>query len=198
MQIEKTSMKERQQMTRRFAPRLSQIILAAVLLLVGAVSVFALTRVQLKIAGGDFTSIGILIGGLIFYCGVLTIISMFENETVLSIGLLLPSIVAVAIFVYAFIGWSARVSLSKWKGLTPDYTWVGLQQYIYLFHDTRFMIDVRNTAVFTVGFIAGCLISAWGWQSFWIRSSKAKLFSAAFFCSPCPSPSLLPVWSGAG
>ena len=71
--------------------------------------------------------------------GVLVIVAMFEDEKVLAIGILMPSIVAVGIFVYGFIAWSIRVSLSKWKGLNPDYTWVGLQQYITLFsHDIRF------------------------------------------------------------
>jgi glucose/mannose transport system permease protein len=88
---------------------------------------------------------------------------MFENETLLSIALLFPSIVAVGIFVYGFIAWSIRVSLSQWKGLTPDYTFVGLQQYTNLiFNDQRFLIDIRNTAVFTIGFIAGCLILGLG------------------------------------
>jgi glucose/mannose transport system permease protein len=60
--------------------------------------------------------------------------------------------------VYGFIGWSIRVSMSQWKGLLPDYTFVGLQQYVNLFHDPRFAIDVRNTVVFTVGFLIGCLV----------------------------------------
>jgi glucose/mannose transport system permease protein len=65
--------------------------------------------------------------------------------------------------VYGFIGWSVRVSLSQWKGLLPDFTFVGLKQYTDLIqHDARFGIDVRNTAVFTVGFIAGCLILGLG------------------------------------
>ncbi|HEX6035999.1 MAG TPA: sugar ABC transporter permease [Anaerolineales bacterium] len=109
------------------------------------------------------TSIGLLVSGLVFYVGVLMIVSMFENETLLSIALLFPSIVAVGIFVYGFIAWSIRVSLSQWKGLTPDYTFVGLQQYTNLiFNDQRFLIDIRNTAVFTIGFIAGCLILGLG------------------------------------
>jgi glucose/mannose transport system permease protein len=49
--------------------------------------------------------------------------------------------------------------LSKWKGLLEDFSWVGLKQYSDLIHnDPRFVIDVRNTGVFTVGFIVGCLI----------------------------------------
>ncbi len=75
----------------------------------------------------------------------------------LAIALVFPSILATAVFVYGFIGWSIRVSLSKWRGLIPDFTFVGLQQYIELMHDRRFMIDVRNTAVFTVFFLIACL-----------------------------------------
>jgi glucose/mannose transport system permease protein len=149
-------------MSRRFVLSVPGLILAIALMLIGVVSILILVRTELDIAGRNFTSIALLLAGLIFYSGVLVIVSMFKNETYLSIALLLPSIIAVAIFVYGFIGWSARVSLSQWKGLLPDYTWVGLQQYAYLFHDTRFLIDVRNTAVFTVGFIAGCLILGLG------------------------------------
>jgi glucose/mannose transport system permease protein len=150
-------------MTRSFSLRRSQLILAILLMLAGILSIRFLSTTELEIAGNNLTSIGLLISGLIFYVGVLMIISMFENETLLSIALLFPSIVAVAIFVYGFIAWSVRVSLSKWKGLNPDYTWVGLKQYTDLiFHDQRFLIDVRNTAVFTVGFILGCLILGLG------------------------------------
>jgi len=109
---------------------------------------------------------------------------MFINETYLSIALLLPSIVAVAIFVYGFIGWSVRVSLSQWKGLLPDYTWVGLQQYTYLFHDTRFLIDVRNTAVFTVGFIAGCLILGLGLAILLDQRLKGEALFRGIFLFP--------------
>jgi glucose/mannose transport system permease protein len=142
--------------------RTRDLILAIVLMLIGIASISILTRTELVIAEKNFTSIGLLLAGLVFYSGVLVIVAMFNDEIYLAIALLLPSVVAVAIFVYGFIFWSVRVSLSKWKGLLPDYTWVGLQQYTYLFHDTRFLIDVRNTAVFTVGFIAGCLILGLG------------------------------------
>jgi glucose/mannose transport system permease protein len=146
-------------MTRSISLRMPQLMLAILLMLAGILSIRFLSTAELEIAGNNLTSIGLLLSGLIFYAGVLVIVSMFENETVLSIALLFPSIVAVAIFVYGFIAWSVRVSLSKWKGLNPDYTWVGLQQYTNLiFHDQRFLIDVRNTAVFTVGFILGCLL----------------------------------------
>lgn len=72
--------------------------------------------------------------------------------------LLAPSLLALAIFVYGFIAWTARVSLSAWKGLLPDYTWVGLTNYINLLSDPRFQIGVRNTAIFTVLFMLGSLV----------------------------------------
>jgi glucose/mannose transport system permease protein len=81
-----------------------------------------------------------------------------DKDRYLSILLISPSIVAVLIFIYGFIAWSVRVSLSKWKGLNPDYTWNGLKNYIELFSDPRFAVDIRNTVLFTTVFVAGSLI----------------------------------------
>ena len=145
----------------------------------------ALTKTELVIAERNFTSIGILVGGLIFYAGVLMIVAMFENETLLAVGLLLPSIVAIAIFVYAFIGWSVRVSLSQWKGLTPDYTWVGLKQYSDLITaDPRFLIDVRNTVVFTLVFISACIIIGLGLAILLDQKLKGEAIFRGIFLFP--------------
>lgn len=82
----------------------------------------------------------------------------FTRETALGAAMVAPSILALLIFVYGFIAWSGRVSLSNWRGLTPNYEWVGLQNYINLFSDQRFHIDVRNTVIFTVLFVGGSLL----------------------------------------
>src|ERR1044071_8925199 len=93
--------------------------------------------------------------------------------------------VAVAIFVYGFIAWSVRVSFSKWKGLNPDYTWVGLQQYSdLLFHDPRFRIDIRNTVVFTVGFIVTCLILGLGLAILLDQKLKGEALFRGIFLFP--------------
>jgi glucose/mannose transport system permease protein len=171
-------------MARKFEFDMWQFILAVVLMVAGFASIYALRTTELIILGKDFTSIGLLICGLIFYSGILVIVAMFKDETYLSIALLLPSMIAVAIFVYGFIGWSVRVSLSQWKGLLPDYTWAGLSQYTYLFHDARFMIDVRNTAVFTVGFIAGCLILGLGLAILLDQKLKGESIFRSIFLFP--------------
>ncbi|MCS7010827.1 MAG: sugar ABC transporter permease [Anaerolineales bacterium] len=81
-----------------------------------------------------------------------------DKDKFLSILLISPSILAVLIFIYGFIGWTIRVSLSKWKGLNPDFTWNGLNNYISLFSDPRFLVDIRNTLIFTTVFVIGSII----------------------------------------
>jgi glucose/mannose transport system permease protein len=172
-------------MSRRFELRLPQFILAVALMILGVVFISTLRSVPLVIADKNLTSLALLVSGLIFYAGVLIIVSMFRSETALTIALLLPSIVAVAIFVYGFIGWSARVSLSQWKGLNPDFTWVGLKQYIGLFsNDQRFMIDVRNTGMFTVGFILGCLVLGLGMAILLDQKLKGEAIYRGIFLFP--------------
>lgn len=73
--------------------------------------------------------------------------------------MVLPSIIAVGIFVYGFIGWTTRVSFSAWRGMVPDYTFVGFKNYLNLFiNNLRFQIDIKNTLIFTAVFVLGCLI----------------------------------------
>jgi glucose/mannose transport system permease protein len=172
-------------MLRRFELRLPQFLLAIALMLMGLVFILTLRSNPLVIADKNLTSLAVLVSGLIFYTGVLIIVSMFQSETVLTIALLLPSMVAVAIFVYGFIGWSVRVSLSQWKGLNPDYTFVGLKQYIALFNnDPRFIIDIRNTVVFTVGFILGCLILGLGLAILLDQRLKGEAIFRGIFLVP--------------
>ncbi|MFO7782244.1 MAG: sugar ABC transporter permease [Spirochaetia bacterium] len=76
-----------------------------------------------------------------------------------ALALVSPSIILVGVFVYGFIGWSLRVSLSAWSGIRPDFTFVGLQNYADLFRSTRFIIDLQNTFYFTLFFIALTVVS---------------------------------------
>jgi glucose/mannose transport system permease protein len=172
-------------MLRRFELRLPQFLLAIALMVLGVVFIFTLRSNPLVIADKNLTSLALLVSGLIFYAGVLIIVSMFQSEKVLTIALLLPSMVAVAIFVYGFIGWSVRVSLSQWKGLNPDFTFVGLKQYIALFNnDPRFVIDIRNTVMFTVGFILGCLILGLGLAILLDQRLKGEAIFRGIFLVP--------------
>jgi glucose/mannose transport system permease protein len=87
-----------------------------------------------------------------------------HRERWIAVLLVLPSIILIAIFVYGFIGWTTTVSLSKWDGVEPDYTWVGLENFKQLFTTEggvsakRFTIDLWNTLFFTVLFLLACVV----------------------------------------
>jgi glucose/mannose transport system permease protein len=70
-----------------------------------------------------------------------------------AIAFLVPSIILILVFVYGFIGWTGWVSLSNYNTIIPDFSFAGLKNYIYLFHDFRFQADLRNTLFFTIFFI---------------------------------------------
>jgi glucose/mannose transport system permease protein len=95
-------------------------------------------------------------------------------DRIISILCIVPSIIAVGIFVYAFILWTIWGSFLKWNDMLPlrsvwpfpksftlfppDAPFVGLDNYYRLiFTDSRFQQDVQNTVLFTVLFIASCL-----------------------------------------
>jgi glucose/mannose transport system permease protein len=172
-------------MLRKFTLHIPHMIMAIALIVFGLVALFILNTARFVIAGKDFTSLALILSGLITYVGVVIIVIMFHNEKILSIGLLLPSMAAVGVFVYGFIAWSIRISLSRWQGLQPDYTWVGLKQYVLLFTDNpRFIIDIRNTGMFTVLFIIGCLALGLGFAILLDQRLKGEAIFRSIFLFP--------------
>lgn len=78
------------------------------------------------------------------------------HERWLSPALLSPSLIAIFIFVYGFIAFTFYTSISNWKTNQRDLTvsdpWY--KTYDTLISQSRFQIDLRNTFVFTVLFLA--------------------------------------------
>jgi len=107
-----------------------------------------------------------------------------DKDTILAFFLVLPSLLAVFVFIYGFIFWSVRVSLSDWVGLMPNYDWVGLQNYIALFQDPRFHIDIRNTVIFTVLFVGGCLFLGLGLAILLDQGLRGENFFRSLFIFP--------------
>lgn len=85
-----------------------------------------------------------------------------HKESLVSVAILSPSIITLAVFVYGFIGRSVQISLLDWntfaKFIRKVKDYVGLQNYINLFRETRFQTDLWNTLYFTLFFILGCLV----------------------------------------
>jgi glucose/mannose transport system permease protein len=98
----------------------------------------------------------------------------FDWDRVLAVVLISPSILAIAVFVYAFIAWTGWASVIKWNDLLPlqappqfpalkifppKAPFAQLDNYVRLLTiDQRFRKDLENTVVFTVLFIATCLL----------------------------------------
>src|SRR5436190_6948859 len=90
-----------------------------------------------------------------------------NSDRLVAVLMVTPSILAIAIFVYVFIGLNAWSSLTNWRGLAPmnrfgpiafpPADFVGLRNFQLLFLDSRFQIDLRNNAIFTVAFLAACI-----------------------------------------
>lgn len=89
-----------------------------------------------------------------------------DRDRLTAILFLTPSVLAILVFVYGFIGWTGWASLLSWndiaripKGrLFPDVDFAQFQNYSrLLFTDQRFQTDLRNTVVFTITFIVACL-----------------------------------------
>lgn len=80
-------------------------------------------------------------------------------ERVTAILLITPSALAIAVFVYGFIAFTAFASLTKWDSILPDFSLVGFSNYQKLFANQRFQIDLRNTVGFTILFLVACLLT---------------------------------------
>lgn len=72
----------------------------------------------------------------------------------------LPSIVAVLVFVYGMIGWTIKFSLSnRTNAWSKDNSFAGLKNYTGLLEDPEFTHAFGNLMKFTVVFMIGTLIS---------------------------------------
>ncbi len=84
--------------------------------------------------------------------------SRLRGDRAIAVAVLIPSIVAVAIFIYFFIAYTFYVSVVKWPTLLPDYTFVGLKNWLNMFQDMRFQIDMRNLVLYAAGFMTQCIV----------------------------------------
>jgi glucose/mannose transport system permease protein len=72
----------------------------------------------------------------------------------------LPSIIAMAVFVYGMIGFTLRESLqNRTNSYATDIKFVGLTNYLELWQDPEFTHALSNLLKFTAVFMIGCLLS---------------------------------------
>ena len=79
--------------------------------------------------------------------------SFQKRELRKGLAVTIPATLILGVFVYGFILWSIRVSLSAWDGILPDFRFAGLSNYLTLLRSERFQTGIRNTLFFTVFFM---------------------------------------------
>ncbi len=84
-----------------------------------------------------------------------------SSDRIIALAMLTPSVIAIAIFVYGFIGFTGFSSFTNWNSLVPDFSTVGWRNYERLFSaipTDRFLLDLRNTVSFTILFLIACIV----------------------------------------
>jgi glucose/mannose transport system permease protein len=124
-----------------------------------------------------------------------------NSDRLIAILCLMPSLIAVGIFVYAFILWTVWGSLIQWNDMMPlrsiwplpksatlfppNAPFAGLENYIRLIAtDARFQKDIQNTILFTVLFIASCLVLGMGLAVLLDQKVRFEALFRAIFIFP--------------
>ena len=102
----------------------------------------------------------------------------------LAVLVLTPSIIAVALFIYSFIGWTFYISTVQWNSQVPNYTFVGLRNWIRLFNDTRFHTDLRNLLYYAAGFMTQCIVFGFILASLLDQKIKGEALFRTIFIFP--------------
>jgi glucose/mannose transport system permease protein len=69
---------------------------------------------------------------------------------------LIPSLIATFVYVFAFTGWTLYISLSN-SSLLPSYDFVGFEHYVSLWQSRRWNIAYTNLFVFGVLYVLGSM-----------------------------------------
>ena len=107
-----------------------------------------------------------------------------RGDSLIAVLVLSPSIVAVIIFIYAFMFWTGYASLVVWNDVVPDYTFVGLRNFARLLDTQRFLIDLHNIFVFTALTLVECIVVGFFLAVFLDQKIKGEAVFRTIFLLP--------------
>ena len=107
-----------------------------------------------------------------------------RTDMALAVMVILPSIIAVAVFVYGFIAWTFYISMTDWKSSVVDFTFVGLKNWVRLVNTTRFQMDLRNLLFYAIGFMTQCIVIGFTLASLLDQKIKGEAFFRTLFIFP--------------
>lgn len=68
-----------------------------------------------------------------------------------------PSLLAMIVFIYGFVIWTAYISMTN-SSFLPTYHFVGVSQYLKLWHIDRWGVACKNLIIYSVLFISFCVV----------------------------------------
>jgi glucose/mannose transport system permease protein len=107
-----------------------------------------------------------------------------RGDILLAVLVLSPSIIAVVVFIYAFMFWTIYSSLVLWNDVVPDYTFVGLRNFLRLLDTDRFLIDMHNILIFTLLFLVECIVVGFLLAVFLDQKIKGEAIFRTIFLLP--------------
>jgi glucose/mannose transport system permease protein len=107
-----------------------------------------------------------------------------RTDMALAVLVILPSIIAVAIFIYGFIAWTFYISVTDWNSSILDFTFVGLKNWTRLVNDPRFHKDLRNLLFYAIGFMTQCIVIGFTLASLLDQKIKGEALFRTLFIFP--------------
>jgi glucose/mannose transport system permease protein len=96
---------------------------------------------------------------------------------------MLPALAAVLVVYVGCLIWTINISFTASRSV-PDLTYVGLTQWVRLFHDYRWAVAMGNMFIFGACYIAGCLILGYLLAIFVDQKVKGETFFRTVFLCP--------------
>lgn len=107
-----------------------------------------------------------------------------NRDKLIAVLVLLPSIIAVAVFIYSFIVWTFWISVVNWNDVVPDFTFVGLRNWEIMLSNSRFLIDIRNLILYAIGFITQCIVFGFLLAAFLDQHIKGEAIFRTIYIFP--------------
>ena len=107
-----------------------------------------------------------------------------RDDRKVAILVLAPSIIAVAVFIYIFMGWTLYISVSNWDRPALDLSFAGLKNWKRLVNDPRFHIDLRNLVLFAVGYMSQCIVIGFLLAALLNERIRGEVFFRTVFLMP--------------
>ena len=74
----------------------------------------------------------------------------FDSPVALNI-MYIPALLLFSVFIYYPLAQGVKFSFTNWNGYSPDYSFVGLENFRYMFTDTRTYKVILNTLIYGLG-----------------------------------------------